>query len=54
MPVAALAEDYNCSNSSSLLFIVPYTLGQTSLTGTVHLQSCAGFVWSFLSVLTFS
>lgn len=30
------------------------TLGQTHLTGIVHFQTCAGFVWSFLFVLTFS
>lgn len=53
-PLAALAEGYKCSNSSSLAFIVPYTLGQTHLTGAVQFQACARFVWSFLSVLTFS
>lgn len=30
------------------------TLGQAHLTGIVHFQAGAGFVWSFLSALTFS
>lgn len=46
---AALAEGYSCSKSSSLGIIVPYTFG-SDITGTVHFQACAGFVWSFLSV----